>query len=83
MEREILQVERDVASYQSLKNIASVPRYVIDLDQPPETRWNQLADDYKGNSFAQKDRAEYESDLQNKIYSPNTHFYLFKINSKN
>lgn len=44
MERELL-IERDV-NYQ--KNIASVPRYVIDLDQPPETRWNQLADDYKG-----------------------------------
>lgn len=50
MERELL-IERDNSPRQTLKNIASVPRYVIDLDQPPETRWNQLADDYKGKYY--------------------------------
>lgn len=25
-----------------------VPRYIIDLDLPPEERWNQVVDDYKG-----------------------------------
>eukprot|EP01128_Nolandella_sp_AFSM9_P004950 TRINITY_DN2335_c0_g1_i2.p1 TRINITY_DN2335_c0_g1~~TRINITY_DN2335_c0_g1_i2.p1 ORF type:complete len:423 (-),score=76.88 TRINITY_DN2335_c0_g1_i2:311-1579(-) len=25
----------------------SVPRYIIDLDLPPEQRWNQVVDDYK------------------------------------
>jgi len=43
MEREVIE-----NNYQNTNSIATVPRYVIDLDQPPETRWNQLADDYKG-----------------------------------
>lgn len=60
MERELL-IERDTDSSQNLKNVASVPRYVIDLDQPPETRWNQLADDYKGNRYKCAVRTIFES----------------------
>lgn len=29
-----------------------VPRYIIDLDLPPEERWNQVVDDYKGTRGA-------------------------------
>ena len=28
--------------------IATVPRYVIDLDKDPKERWNQVVDNYKG-----------------------------------
>jgi hypothetical protein len=27
--------------------IATVPRYRVDLDLPPDERWNQIVDDYK------------------------------------
>lgn len=32
----------------NIKTIHTVPRYIIDLDLPPEERWNQIVDDYKG-----------------------------------
>lgn len=32
----------------------SVPRYIINLDLPPEERWNQVVDDYKGTKLKLK-----------------------------
>jgi hypothetical protein len=37
-----------MASERSVGHVQCVPRYIIDLDLPPQQRWNQVVDDYKG-----------------------------------
>lgn len=41
-----------MAAPSAVPNLVGVPRYIIDLDLPPEQRWNQVIDDYKGTSTA-------------------------------
>lgn len=36
---------------------ASVPRYIINLDHPPEERWNQVIQDYKSTTTPYQDLA--------------------------
>ena len=35
----------------SVPHSVSFPRYIVDLDLPPDERWNQVVDDYKGTKL--------------------------------